>query len=893
VVTITCATDEACSTVYLTVPDTSTMDITVDVAATTEPNIDTLDITNDGSGTLTVTGASAALQVDDTETVDLNGSGDMVFGTFDDPATAEDESLASLTSNTLSELDAGGLSGDLTMSFINSVDSGDFTFTSGSGVTSVTLGGEMVLNAGDITDPDSDYEGWTFDLSNAAGDSELILTGDVDFSNAGALALDMGEYAVLEIQGDVDLTNLADLTLDWDDDRAVVNVQADSSLTLFAGLADGLGIGGAGTVIIPDLEEFQGADLSGIMTDADDTGSVEAALDSGEAGDTVDLFGDLGVAEVTISGEGTVSISGDVNDASFTVGADATLELTAAQADGRVVDGEGTVTVTEGWDTAPEDLDLSGLTADTVNLELNDDVTLNADADLGDNPITVPAGFTLTAPGTVLSGVTVQGEGAVVVTDDATGADLSGLAVESIALDPAADVDGDTVWPELADGQTLTLIAVKADGLEINGETGSTISVGDLGEEEVDLSGLAADTMTASVDSPDITLHENTDLGDVDVGINGNKLTLSGAQADGTTITGDGSGTVVVTDIESGHDLSGIDVDSLTLQAADGVEELTITAAQADGASVEGTDLTDLIVTDLEDALNADLSTLDAGTGADEYAVEVQLDASDNPEIGAEADLSGINSTNNSAVYITGDGVVTVADGAVVDDTSFDIGNGSTLVADLNLTGDSAINTGEVEGYGTLQYEAIAGASITADETVRYTEFNFDEGMAQSEDPVTITDFEPEFFAYQQDAESDEVIGRHKLDFTDIFDVSDYEDVSSVFTAADQSGTNDILSFSVASTTANSATDVAGEFQDTGDYTDGSTTADFGEGAEKIFITSNDTDSDIWYWADGTGSGAVTDGEVQDVELTQLGDLDEIQLTGLADLEDGNFVFAA
>jgi hypothetical protein len=452
------------------------------------------------------------------------------------------------------------------------------------------------------------------------------------------------------------------------------------------------------------------------------------------------------------------------------------------------------------------------------------------------------------------------------------------------------------------------LTAAQADGEVINGEDGGNdgeIVITDLGDVEVDLSGLNAGTMTATL-SGNVTLDENTDLGDVDVNIDGNTLTLSGAQADGTTITG--SGDVTVTNVEAGHDLSNIETTgTLNINVESGVTELSLSAASVSGATsvIDGDDLETVTLINLEDVVDDD-----GEMNADFSAVTITNDIADDPVLNIELDSTGDQIFDETAnlttadswdvnVQISGDGAVSVEEGATVVDTTatqsitWDIGADATLVADESFT-DAASEidyTNDVSGAGTLQVQDFSNDTVelnsTVDEGPRFTEISFNEDIGDYAGTENIQNFETGTFTWDS---VDLLSGVHRLDFTDIFDTADFNDVSSVFTSADQSGTADILSFSVAVSADNNAIDVAGSFQTAGNYTDGSTTVDFGSGAERIFITSDDTNADIWYWQDGPGGTA---GEVDAGELTQLGNLEDIGLTGLADLEDANFIFAA
>ena len=172
------------ATANLTV--TGTDDVTIGFLNTADNDVDTLNIVNNGTGTLIVTGASPALQLGGDETLILSGTGDMVFGTYDNPATLlVDEENAGVSSATLSLINATALSGDLDLGILEDIDSRNFTFNSGTGVTTVTVADALLAPLPLAVPPVTSV--WNFDFTNAAAGSSLNFTDVTTFTNGGTL----------------------------------------------------------------------------------------------------------------------------------------------------------------------------------------------------------------------------------------------------------------------------------------------------------------------------------------------------------------------------------------------------------------------------------------------------------------------------------------------------------------------------------------------------------------------------------------------------------------------------------------------------------------------------------------------------------------------------------
>lgn len=304
-------------------------DVSIKALDTTDPGITGLVIDNLGTGTLTVTGGSDALELNDTESLVFSGTGDIVLDTDDGSGNN------GIQGTELEEIDASGLSGDLTLGVIENIDSQDFLFTSGTGTTTLTLdnGGEGldVLNA---SGPDD--TGWTFNMASAGVGSELHI-GNVTWT-AGPLNIDLGANTTLYIDEDTDWTDL-DLSIT----QGQPIVLADGvTLTLTAAQASGLDI-----VAGPDDGTYDGQvviDDLGAYTDTNGNGSNDdpsELFDYDFSGIQVPASATLFDDDVTLSENtdlGNVSIGLKVDNNFNQNLAGQTIRFnTEEQADGRVI----------------------------------------------------------------------------------------------------------------------------------------------------------------------------------------------------------------------------------------------------------------------------------------------------------------------------------------------------------------------------------------------------------------------------------------------------------------------------------------------------------------------------------------------------------------------------
>lgn len=213
-----------------------------DLADLDDAGISGLVIDHTGTGTLTITGGSDAIEANNLTDLTFTGTGNIVLDTaegagddgIDGGATPSD-----VTS--LNSIDSDALTGDLTMGLVKNVSSEDFSVDTGTGVTTMTLGSANLLDstagtAGDLSD---DTAGWNFDFSDSAAGSMLTFgPGVLPAVAESSLSFDMGADAVLKIAQDLDLT---ELNFSFTGTQAIELLDG-VELTLTAAQADGLTI---------------------------------------------------------------------------------------------------------------------------------------------------------------------------------------------------------------------------------------------------------------------------------------------------------------------------------------------------------------------------------------------------------------------------------------------------------------------------------------------------------------------------------------------------------------------------------------------------------------------------------------------------------------------------
>ena len=357
---------------------------------------------------------------------------------------------------------------------------------------------------------------------------------------------------------------------------AAANVTANSA-TNFGGLSVAVDAGETLTA--------SGAQLSGKAVSGD--GSVvitafEATLDANYAG--------LNAATVTASQSGTITFTGTLGGVALSQADGAALTLSAETANGATINtASGTSSVTVTAVESVLDADFSGLTASTVSGEVT---TAAAAAQTfigelggmalevaGDGIFRIDSGVSLatasvdigagaefqatTAQLAALGAADITGAGTLLVTDFAADTDLSAapeapnlVARVGTSVDVTANINlGKVDGYRTATGAELTATAAQINGVDVTG-TGSLAISGLFDFPAADLSGVAS-TLAQATAAVSANLNFTGTLGDVQVALSENaELTLSGASADGATITGAGS--VVVTDLTANADFSGL-----------------------------------------------------------------------------------------------------------------------------------------------------------------------------------------------------------------------------------------------------------------------------------------------------------------------------------------------
>jgi hypothetical protein len=347
----------------------------------------------------------------------------------------------------------------------------------------------------------------TLDTSTPATSVTAEANGTVVLDDVTLTGTIIGTGATLglTVQGTTDVTD-ATLT-----DVNTVTVQSGASLTILAQQAGDLPITGPGAVVLTGLAGSD-ADISGVTVSGSVTlalGAADAALADGfEFGDRACSVTSDGTRELDIT-QVTEPLG---NSVSFALDAGVTLRLTAEQADGLTVTGDGNVIVT-GLDGS--NADLSGVSVDgSVTLDLGAaDAALIADFSFADRAYSV-------------------------MSDGTHELDITQVAAPL----------GSGVSFALDAGVTLRLTAEQADGLTVTG--GGNVIVTGLGGSSADISELTVDgTVSLDAGNPNPVLDEAFTFG---------------ARAYAVI----GVGTLDITDVTDVGMVAGLDVSSDSVLAA-------------------------------------------------------------------------------------------------------------------------------------------------------------------------------------------------------------------------------------------------------------------------------------------------------------------------------------
>ncbi|WP_288365919.1 Ig-like domain-containing protein [uncultured Marinobacter sp.] len=447
------------------------------------------------------------------------------------------------------------------------------------------------------------------------------------------------------------------------------------------------------------------------------------------------------------------------------------LTLSAAQADGARVSGEGSLTISGA--TGDFSADLSRVSADTVNIVVadNDSLNITGTTNVANASVIVPAGATLVVNASQASGLNLSGDGAVTILLDSLSANLTGVGADT-GLDLTTVVDSDTPQGEFTGrfgdsaveigvGQTLTTSAVNIDGRAVSGEGNITlVNPGSLSDRQLDLSGVenTGDQILEVTNSVPVL---GGDLGTFSVSVSANAtFSSTAALLDGVSVTGEGNVRIGGLDAASvGADFGAL---AVTGDVEIGVaESITRTLPLPDGALVTvpaGATLTlspdvlaDLVIfgngnlaltVDQDDAaVGLSLVLVEGDTNVSiAEGVTVDLSVATLAEAAIEL-AAGANATLSAAQLdgrsVTGDGSLEIIGLDEAPDADLSgIADTITRVQDIpsitvnDLTDDNVVNTGEAQ----------AGVEVTG--TVTNAEASPLEGLE-----VTVTLGETEFTA--------------------------------------------------------------------------------------------------------------------------------------------------
>ena len=463
--------------------------------------------------------------------------------------------------------------------------------------------------------------------------------------------------------------------------------------------------------LLNDIEMGEGARLQltadqadGELISAEDTSSIVIA-DLG-AGDYD--FSNLSVADgkiaTTVDADLTVGGAANLGDLIIGVNAGATVTMTAAQASGRRMNGEGNVEVTDLEATL--DADLSAITTDgalTVYFEDSSEirtftgqlgqasvmvqagtVNLSAQADVGSASFLVDNGAGLKGSAGQLDGVSVAGQGGYVTVNGlAANTDLSGMGADLqvavtvyASLDLRANQNLDTV--DLYSGNptlNLTLSAEQADGVSIDQFGG--VKITDLAATpNASFTGINSPT-TIQVTN-DVTF--TGDLGNAAVTVSaGRTLTTDAGKVSGLDISGSGELALTGT-IDGSFDPDNFTIDQVDLTGATldfNFDNMVLNSSSQFTLLPEQVDQLDLTGNDDANTLIVDVSGLDYSGGTVDLS-DVFINTLGGDDLVRFDFGAGVDTRTLRPV-----GTLTLGDGI----DTLEISNGTVDLSGLTITG--------------------------------------------------------------------------------------------------------------------------------------------------------------------------------------------------------------
>ena len=625
----------------------------------------TLDIEhggNDGNGGATLDGVN----VTDNGAIDIGDVNSGAILTLDDGTTITGNGTGTLTVNANSTLDIehGGNDGNggATLDGVNVTDNGAIDIgdvNSGAILTlddgtTITGNGSLTVNANS-----------TLDIEHGGNDGNGGATLDgVNVTDNGAIDIgDVNSGAILTLDDGTTITGngTGTLTINFGNE---LDVEMGKSYCNNGATLDGVKVQDNGTIDI-------GAVATGAILTLDDgttiTGGGTAALTI-YAGSTLDVENGPNGGGATLD-DVHVTDNGALDIGDLACGAILTLEDDATITGG----GIGTLTI-----HADNTLDVEhgingGATLDGVN------VTDNGAIDIGDVNsgaiLTLDDGTTITGHGT---GTLTINAGNTLDVEHGSNFDSGGATLDGVNVTDNGAIDiGDAGC-----GAILTL----DDGTTITGNGIGTLTINAYNTLDIEHGG-GEGSGGATLDGVNVTDNGAIDVGDVNSGA---ILTLD----DGTTITGNGTGTLSINA-------------NNTLDVEHGGNE------GSGGATLDGVHVTDNGAIDIGDVNSGAILTLDDattitgnGTGTLTVNANSTLDIEHGGNDGnGGATLDGVHVTDNGAIDIgdAGSGAILTLDGgtSVSGCGAMTINAGNTLDVDGGTTtidlGGTITNNGTLE----------------------------------------------------------------------------------------------------------------------------------------------------------------------------------------------------
>jgi hypothetical protein len=636
-------------------------------------------------------------------------------------------------------------------------------------------------------------------LETSCGGLIQVVCGDSTFDN-----LTIGSAAAVEV------TNGATLTLEHTvNSSGTITVDCDATLYLSNVALDGGTIKDIGTVEVT-VDSTVGSnavidgDVGSLVIDCGhaltfDTATLENLDVTNHGALDVNIDTTLTLSNVAVHGGAIDGADATTGDLASTIDVTGDSTFCGVHLSGGDLTVEAGVTMTLSGDRV-SDVAINGTDASGCIVASTIDVTADStfcDVSLSGGDLTVEAGVTMTLAagdsGATLDGVTVTDNGAldvgdsladsgaILTLDDGTTITGNGAGTMTVNANNTVDVEDNGGGGATLDGVIVTLngaldvgdvlsdsgaILTLDDGTTVTGNGAGTMTINANNTVDVEDNGGGG----ATLDGVIVTLNGALDVGDV-LSDSGAILTLD----DGTTVTGNGTGTMTINagntvDVENGNNngggatLDGVKVtlngaldvgdvlsdsgailtlDDGTTVTGNGAGTMTINANNtvdvehggndgSGGATLDGVHVTDNGALDIGDVSSGAILTLDDGTtitgngtGTLTINADSTLDIEHGGNDGSGATLEDIKVTNNGTLLVEGNatltlssvtihggtitdngkievaGAVTIDSNAVISANQLTIDNDDTLTLGAGVS-DTVTLSGTVDNCGTI-----------------------------------------------------------------------------------------------------------------------------------------------------------------------------------------------